>query len=176
MNYISLINKIYTDAGMKCPGKVLCLDPGHTTGWCLFEDGILKNWGQVDTVIDRKGNNEGRVDYFALEDLFYNIEPAFVICEDYRVYPHKLERHTGSQVLTIRVIGQIEYLSFASRIPIFFNMASTAKGFVTDEKLKKWGMWQPGMRHSRDAIRHGVYFTLINYPRLVKEGIIKEEK
>jgi hypothetical protein len=39
-------------------------------------------------------------------------------------------------------------------------MASQAKAFVTDQKLKEWGFWKEGMRHSRDAIRHGLYFLL----------------
>jgi hypothetical protein len=43
---------------------------------------------------------------------------------------------------------------------IHYQMATTAKTFVTDEKLKQWGFWQEGMRHSRDAIRHGLYFLL----------------
>jgi hypothetical protein len=32
--------------------------------------------------------------------------------------------------------------------------------------LKKWDFWKPGMRHSRDAIRHGIYWLLItNRPK-----------
>lgn len=29
-----------------------------------------------------------------------------------------------------------------------------AKGIVTDERLERWGLWQPGKPHANDAIRH----------------------
>lgn len=31
--------------------------------------------------------------------------------------------------------------------------SSDSKGVVTDERLKRWGFWQRGQRHARDAIR-----------------------
>ena len=43
-----------------------------------------------------------------------------------------------------------------------FLFTIKAKGFVTDAKLKEWGLWQDGLRHSRDAIRHGIYFLVVS--------------
>ena len=34
------------------------------------------------------------------------------------------------------------------------------KGFVTDAKLKEWGMWDIGHKHARDACRHCVYYLV----------------
>ena len=47
-----------------------------------------------------------------------------------------------------------------NNIPTHKQMASTAKTFATDKKLREWGFWERGMRHARDAIRHGCYFLL----------------
>jgi hypothetical protein len=36
-------------------------------------------------------------------------------------------------------------------------MAQQAKAFWTDEKLKLVGLYEPGMKHARDALRHLLY-------------------
>jgi len=154
------------------PNRMLCLDPGETTGWALFEDHQLVRWGQIPTVVD------GKIKWHELDLLFIDTMPDYVVCEDYRVYDHKLDRHSYSQVPTLRLIGGIDLMcnlgwytveeaedvdnSYYEQhtCPIHYQMAVTAKSFCTDEKLKQWGFWQEGMRHSRDAIRHGCYFLL----------------
>jgi hypothetical protein len=134
------------------PKRLLALDPGHTTGWAVFEHGKLTACGQSET--EQKGWAE-------IDRLFNDIDPTMVIYENYRVYQHKLARHSNSEVYTLRLVGVIEYLcDVKHRIPRYNQMASQAKGFVTDEKLKHWGFYRVGLRHARDAIRHGCYFLL----------------
>ncbi len=163
----------------KMPKRILCLDPGETTGWAVFEEHKLVRWGQATTV------KNGEICWSELNSLFTEYLPDFVVCEDYRIYQHKLARHSFSPVLTLRIIGGIDLLcnlgwyvyndidEFEDIIspqfnnsfdkytcPIHYQMATTAKTFVTDERLKQWGFWQESMRHARDAIRHGCYFLL----------------
>lgn len=156
--------------GKPLPKRLLALDPGHTTGWSLWEEGKMTTCGQLDWVVDRKGQNEGRVDYHAIIAFFNDIQPDCVIYEDYRVYAHKLERHTHSQVLTLRIIGAIETLATMGNVPAFKQMAATAKGFCTDPLLKRWGFWEKAQRHSRDSIRHGAYFLL--FSKEVAQGML----
>lgn len=147
----------------KVPGRLLCLDPGHTTGWSFFEDGTCRMSGQITTVVDRQGNNEGTIHWEPLARLIEQLEPDWIICEDYRVYAHKLDRHTNSQVLTLRIIGAIDFMArHRLQIPITYQSAAAAKGFVTDAKLKGWGMWPGANKHAADSIRHGCYFLLFN--------------
>ena len=165
--------QLYTMHRGNCqmPKRILCLDPGNTTGWALFEEHKLVRWGQAPTVKDDD------IQWPEINFLFTEHKPDFVVCEDYRIYQHKLARHSFSPVLTLRIIGGIDLLcnlgwyvfngideydhSFDEyTCPIHYQMATTAKTFVTDERLKQWGFWQEGMRHSRDAIRHGCYFLL----------------
>lgn len=163
----------------------------ETTGWALFEKGCLTRWGQCPTINldDTKGAKKGekQVDWFELDELFCLWEPTYVVCEDYRIYAHKLQRHTFSDVQTLRLIGGIDLFCHLGwpefdrpdngfnapdvhlpvrkvfqPIPIFYQMAVQAKGFITDDRLKNWDLWKPGMKHSRDAIRHGLYFLLIS--------------
>lgn len=148
--------------GFKAPERLLCLDPGHTTGWSLFENGNLTASGQVATMADG---------WPSIDDLFNDIQPTHVVFENYRVYAHKLDRHSNSEVYTLRLVGVIEYLCDVKfGIPRIDQMAHQAKGFVTDEKLKAWGFYKRGEKHARDAIRHGVYALLFS-----KELDTKEE-
>lgn len=150
-------NELFTRlrGNKKVPHKLLCLDPGKTTGWCTFVDGHLDKTGHVENCYD-----DQNIDTSGLFDLFEAEQPDFILYEDYKVYSHKLARHTFNPIFTLRLIGAIESYSQINKIPTHKQMAVTAKNFVTDEKLKSWGFWQTGMRHARDAIRHGCYFLL----------------
>lgn len=153
LTYNELLQRIRGDK--KIPERLLCLDPGKTTGWCLFEQGKLTRWGQVDNCYD-----DNNIDATGLLTLFQEVNPDFIVYEDYRVYSNKLDRHAFSPVMTVRLLGAIETYSQMNGIKTHKQMATTAKTFCTDEKLEQWGFWQPGMRHARDAIRHGCYFLL----------------
>lgn len=171
--YYEVLTKVYggTD-GVKLavPSVLLCIDPGETTGFAVFMNGVLCEYGQIETVsTDAKGDK--KIQWGSLADLFIQFEPDVVVCENYRIYAHKLERHSFSQVETLRLIGGIDQLCNSpylaeSVTPLYYAMAVQAKGFVTDDRLKEWDLWKSGMKHSRDAIRHGIYFLLItNRPK-----------
>lgn len=151
--YSDLLDRIR--GNHKIPERLLCLDPGKTTGWCLFVDGKLQSWGQVEDCYD-----DDNINIQGMMDLFQAVKPTFICYEDYRVYSHKLDRHSYSPVMTVRLIGMVETYCQMNNIKTHKQMASTAKTFCTDEKMKSWGFWQEGMRHARDAIRHGCYFLL----------------
>lgn len=140
--------------GFKPPARLLALDPGHTTGWSLFENGVLTQSGQAAT--EANGWEE-------IAGLFEWIAPDMVIYENYRVYEHKLSRHANSEVYTLRLIGVIEFLcDIIHKIPKYNQMALQHKGFCSDEKLKAWGYYTSGHKHARDSIRAGTYFLLFN--------------
>lgn len=174
MTYEDILMKVYKGDLSTVPDRLLCLDPGETTGWCLFERGKLTRWGQAPTYDKVKEC----IDWKEVRQLFSSTNPSHAVCENYRVYAHKLERHSFSEVPTIRIIGGIELLCYDGiedkytvdgnwyHIPLHYQMATQAKGFVSDDKLKNWGFYQSGMKHSRDAIRHGLYYLIItNRPK-----------
>jgi hypothetical protein len=133
-------------------GRVLILDPGETTGVALFEDGYLLNAGQI--VI--------RENFSKLEEIFLATLPQYVVCEEYRIYGGKAMSHAHSTIPTLRYIGAIQMLCSQRDINIYFQSASRAKGFCTDDRLHDWGMYVEGLQHARDAIRHGAAFYLFN--------------
>jgi hypothetical protein len=152
---ISFLELLYKRRGadFKAPKRLLCLDPGETTGWAVFEEGKLTAAGQARTIES----------WDVINDLFNDVNPTMVLYENYRVYAHKLERHSNSEVYTLRLVGVIEFIcEVILKVPQYNQMAQQAKGFTNDDKLKAWGFYKKGQRHSRDAIRHGCYFLLFD--------------
>ena len=126
---------------------MLSIDPGGTTGWAEFSMGQLHAFGKTD-----KGK-------YSIIEKIIDTKPDVVVCEDYRIYSGKRLVQAYSPVDTVRIIGAIEYVCKKEQIPLYKQMASGPKGFVTDDKLKDWGYWTKNP-HVRDAVRHACYFLL----------------
>lgn len=139
--------------------RVVGLDPGETTGACAFKGKEMLDARQLPTGLVGKG---------ATEILNYLLawEPSIVVMEDYKVYAWKTKDHAWASLHTPRLIGAIEFICYRHDCPIQKQMAQQAKGFCTDDKLKAWGLYLPGQRHSRDAIRHAVYYLLFEVAKV----------
>jgi hypothetical protein len=141
----------------KFRGELLALDPGETTGVAHFsvKDAIpqLKQAQQIKTwPIDIAVSH--------LTGLLTAVQPNVVVFESYRVYNWKVDEHANSEVPTLQIIGCLKTLCIQRNIPYYTQSAQIAKKWSTDEKLHRWGYYQRGERHSRDAMRHGTYFLL----------------
>lgn len=155
MRYDVLLNSVIKK-GVNIPTILLALDPGEVTGCCVFKDGKPVEFRQLPTVNKKTRDYEWSI----IEEFIDEIKPDAVIIENYRIYAHKLEQHSSSDVPTLQLIGAIKYMLFKRNIPYKLQMAQQAKGFVTDAKLKEWGMWDIGHKHARDACRHCVYYLV----------------
>lgn len=147
-------------------GRLLALDPGETTGWSVWncepgqidrlsDQGQLATWDKEHTF-----NPEHELALFVnnFTWLLHRYKPTRVVFESYHVYDWKLDTHSWSDVPTLRIIGGIESLLLLQAIPYSSQTAQVAKRFVTDEMLKSFGFYQRGLRHSRDSMRHGIYY------------------
>lgn len=129
-------------------GLFLCLDPGETTGWALFKGPRLVEAGEFRVTSP-----------LLFDHLVGQQRPGVIVCENYKVYGHRAQQHIGSEVPTIRYIGYIQFVAAAHNLPLVFQMAYQAKGFVKDQRLIQLGLWHES-KHARDAIRHGVYWLM----------------
>lgn len=135
-------------------GNLLALDPGETTGYCIFNpQGVLIAQGQ-----ERTWPLESCIP--VISKLLEAYQPKAVVFESYQVYSWKTEDHSWSQIPTVQVIGCVKTLIILANISYFQQTAQVAKQFVSDQRLKDWNMWFVGIRHARDAIRHACYFLL----------------
>ena len=148
----------------RLPYITMGIDPGMTTGYCLFRkssmelDGIDAYRLATSGVI--KVNKQTGWD--PIIDLIELMKPNLIVCEDYKIYPNKQLEHVLSSVDTVRIIGAIEYACHHNGVPLVKQMASVHKGFVTDEKLKEWNLYKGINRHARDAVKAAIYFLLFN--------------
>lgn len=138
-------------------GTLLSFDPGETTGWAVFTHDDNETWlieaGQIKTW----PLEEGVKNITTLLDIY---TPKHIVFESYHIYSWKADEHKYSEVATIQVIGAIRTLAILRQITNSFQSAQLGKGFCTDQKLESWGLWLEGLRHARDAIRHGAYYLL----------------
>ena len=142
------LNKLVPSSRRKL--KVLGLDPGETTGMCLMTGEVLEEEAQL-----RTNNIEAGI--HCLSEVLENYAPDVVAYEDYRVYAWEAEKHKWAALHTPKLIGALVTLCLLKEIPCYGRMAYAAKNFVTDEKLKAWGLYTKGKKHTRDATRHAVY-------------------
>lgn len=167
MTFIPPLNALFNDPSRTkkgreyYTGKLLCLDPGETTGYTVFEGKgantpILLEAGQIATKTVELG-------YANLSEAFIRIKPDHVVFENYLVYSWKAQEHSFQELVTPQIISVIKVLCTMQRIKYDTQMAGQAKGFVDDDKLRFWGFWHKGKRHARDATRHGIYWLLFTH-------------
>jgi hypothetical protein len=152
--------------------KILTLDPSGnfsknegdgTTGWAIFEDGELKDFGDVGAV------NHDKIETYweAISDLI-DLSVNLVVCESYRLFAGKASAQSNSMMETPQLIGYLRMHCFKWEIPIVFQDPKD-KLRVTDPILVRQGVFvlkgrkhycqdRPTNLHMRDAIRHGLYF------------------
>lgn len=158
LNFIELATK-QNHGTFPYPHVLLSLDPGETTGYAIFDTGALKMVGQLDTA--DIGKSVEQISY-----LINTWKPAVVVYEDYKVYGWKADAHSWASLHTPQLIGCILTVCTMLSKPTHSQMAQQAKGFCTDDKLKDWDMYPKGLKHARDAIRHGCYYMLFNHHKV----------
>ena len=155
----SLIDKI---GRCTFTGRLVCVDPGETTGVSVFEHtksstslvyaDQLKTWPIEFGVA-------------AFANVLSQYAPNFLVYESYHIYDWKLQQHSFADVPTLQLIGALRTLCIQRNVPYDSQSAQIGKGFATDDKLKTWGLHIPGQVHSRDSIRHGCQYLLFGITR-----------
>ena len=142
-------------------GYLICYDPGETTGYAIFRGCKLLDYGQYET---KDLSQSWPVIYKQVECYTKQAQrenlPIRSIIEDYRIYGWKADSHKWEELHTAKLIGMLIAALTQHGTTYQMQMAQIGKGFCTDDKLRLWGMYKPGMRHARDAIRHGTHFLL----------------
>lgn len=151
--------------------RVLALDPGETVGVAVFDGPNCVMLAQAPVLANEAGELQAGPLINELRRIICKWDPKVIVCEEYRVYRWKAKQHVQSDLFTPRLIGGIEYVCDELKKPLIKQTAHIAKTFVTDDKLKVWGLYTPsaGKKHARDAIRHAIYFLIFGPSK--KQGI-----
>lgn len=139
------------DAKLLHEHVLIGIDPGETTGFA-YQLPWEPQWTMHVAQLETKSIKQGMA---ALRDAWPDTKlPIIAVCEDYKVYAWKATDHSWNNLHTAKLIGAIEYQCIAMGVPLVYQMAGQAKAWATDEKLKLWGLYESGLKHGRDAVRH----------------------
>lgn len=180
--------------------RVVGLDPGGTTGFAFLSatlnmwmnkggrsekrytvEGVVcealsrgrgvvdlsdapRQWGCVD---EMEGSVAGQVKEFRRRmDVFSRVD--VVLCEQYTVRGgQRIGGEAGSASLEL----QSAFREVCVGMGVKFVMRTAGKKAVaSDVRMKEWGLWQPGMPHATDALRH-----VVMHWRDVRSGAEKEK-
>lgn len=147
--------------------RVLSLDPGGTTGYAVMSYDPSE---PIDLLPPNDGWYVGQLGphehHLELEQLLYRHPNATIVCESFEFRQYR--QRDNINLMSREYIGVVKL--FGQRrgdlYPVVFQTAGAAKPFVTDEKLKVMGLWVPGQKHARDALRHLVTYLVRQEKRI----------
>ena len=135
--------------------KILALDPGQTTGYCvLHEPCDVFETGEFIL------NRGGMLKLTRLID-----EAELVVYEDFRLYANKSKAMIGNDFPSSQVIGMIKYIEacvVCGGRPTFTQMAS--QRLIVPELLiqKVYPDYERVSDHINDAVEHALAFSLFS--------------
>lgn len=155
-------------------GRVVCLDPSGSwgkdgmgsTGWALYEDGQLKDFGEVSAEDWGSVEEYWRAIWSCIIHRL-NHKTDMVVCESFKLQPGKAMAQSWSDMATPQLIGYLRMMCYG--LFKFILQDPSCKTRVADPILEHMGIIQTvngrhtvmGRQtnlHMRDAIRHGVYW------------------
>lgn len=147
--------------------RVVALDPGETSGvaWIDLAGKDLREpihkyvarmaeWTEVVGLANSE--NEAAMAIYRIIEWW---EADVLVCESFRVRVGETsaDPRALSPVRINAKVGLAVSL-YKPGVQIVEQSASQAKGVITDERLKRWGLWVEGHKDARDALRHLVVF------------------
>lgn len=137
------------------PRTIIGVDPGDTTGVCVWQDMQSPVFGQLlpfQVVPFIRGYADGDM---------------LVVCETFVIGRNTGKKKISPHVTDVigRVVGLCEDLDVRFRR----QTASEAKTFATNDLLKKVGWFNTGMGHAMDAARHVLLALAREHPHVFDE-------
>ena len=136
---------------------ILAFDPGGTTGVC---DITFDSSGGRNCQLYQLGPGEHHLQLSQLiKGYVYNVDRLFIVCERFEYRAHS---KAGLRLDSREYIGVIKQTAQELSLPVVMQSAAQAKGFVTNEHIKRAGLYRTSYRHAMDAVRHAIYFLVNN--------------
>ena len=141
--------------------RYYAVDPGVTTGWALFIDGIPVEMGEVET--------DKTLENFC--EWLNRCQPVSLwVVEDYLIRPAPLTHgyaHQWNPAIASRVIGAINFRAYGDAAEVILQQPSI-KPQASQLSGIPYVKGKPG-QHKFDAILHGVYYWHKEHPDAAAE-------
>lgn len=139
--------------------KILCLDPGGTTGAALIE--YTDDSVSVLESFQIQGGLTGFISWHNNTELDWDL----VVCESFTLRPGV----HGVDLSPTYIIGALEALSEQKKSIVY--QEPKLKPLCDDARLKVMEMHTPGKGHANDAVRHGIiYLRAMKHLPTLKKG------
>lgn len=154
--------------------KILCVDPGKTTGLSILEVGKTTPPKQCDWM-QVTGGVDGFIN-FMYEQFNLYFEADLIICESFKARDAWID---PEPLLVIGALKAINTAYIGANLVLQQPSAAipnkkTKQGGITDEVLERLGLMGDlghANRHQRDATRHGVvYLRNIGHTPTIEKG------
>lgn len=156
--------------------RTLYIDPGEDTGWCiasgeaLLSAGTEKMWSFAHEVwadLNKQPaitNNSIFLRQSALEyEWALSSSIGRIVCEDWRLYPHKMKLLAWDQCRTARIIGALTFMAQAKGIDFILQPAKIKESAIAGGAEAYFYSPRHENRHQNDSIMHFQYFTQVEF-------------
>jgi len=133
--------------------KIMAFDPGVTTGIAIYDSKSPDEFTTGEATSAFQPEN-----LFLIWNELDQQEPDRVVYEKFT--PPAATRHRV-ELFPVQVIGVIRLYAHLNVVDEYSHTASMAKGFWTDEKIKRLDLWVPSQGHGMDALRHLLYHITV---------------
>lgn len=139
--------------------KILALDPGGTTGCCVYDDSVPEGVNKFAMFQIGPGPH-----HLALWDLLRSDQWDTVIYEAFTYQRRELDKGVSLVLDSKEYIGVIKLWSEYQVVPkakLIEHPTSFMSLFKDDDKLKKMGLYTPNAVHANDATRHLMHHLVV---------------
>lgn len=141
--------------------KVLCLDPGESTGWFFYDGPMPYVFNNVEPNVQMGTVKKFYLDIGKLIDI---LEPDIVIFETFNLYPGSAKSLIWNSFYPCEVIGIIKYVCMSKCIELVAQ-APPVKGY-SGGLDDLWLSWRKGSNyqateHTKDAYLHFRYYNKV---------------
>jgi len=125
--------------------RYISIDPGETVGYSVWNGTERVEQGElgITEFLHKLEEKVGELD--------------LIIYESYALRRSSAKAMIGNEFETPQVIGVIKWIAYKAGIPTV-KQSPAQKKFFGDDRLKKLGLYDRGQRHSRDSVRHALYW------------------
>lgn len=125
--------------------RYISIDPGQTIGYSVWNGTERVEQGELGIAefLHKLEEKVGELD--------------LIIYESYALRRSSAKAMIGNEFETPQVIGVIKWIAYKAGIPTV-KQSPAQKKFFGDDRLKKLGLYDRGQRHSRDSVRHALYW------------------
>lgn len=138
------------------PHHMIAFDPGKATGWALFKDGVLEDWGICQSLPEFTKFLQHYVSTYG--------RPDKIVYENFIVFKQKAHKQAGSKMEAPQAIGQIKL--WAAMLGFKESELASQMSSILGIAQKWSGLRVDSVSHDRShniaAYNHGVYWLVSN--------------